>query len=199
MRLGQLLAFRSLKKIIFFLYCLVPSFFFFLKVSDEGTGQLFLYSNQRKIVTLIKFLKLSPLFQLRTLNDISVIDFLKLTNRFKVIYNLSSLNFNERVFVSTFLESSSVLLSLQFLFRSSCWLEREVWDMFGLVFKYQKDLRRILTDYGFNGFPLRKDFPLSGYTEVRYDESLGDVIFEPLELSQELRFYNFTSGWEKNY
>lgn len=145
----------------------------------------------------VKFLKLHENFRYNCLVDISCIDRLSHLNRFLIFYHFLSISFNHRITI--FIESNEVLLvpSITFLFKSANWLEREVWDMFGVFFYNHPDLRRILTDYGFEGFPLRKDFPLIGYEEVRYDDEKKRVVYEPLEVSQEFRSFNFISPWEQ--
>ena len=103
-----------------------------------------------------------------------------------------------RIFLNISNSELESVSSIESIFKSANWFEREVWDMFGVYFLNHPDLRRILTDYGFEGYPLRKDFPLSGYTQVRYDEELKRVILEPLELTQEYRYFNFISPWERD-
>lgn len=142
-----------------------------------------------------KNLKNSSLTQFRLLNDICVVDYPEKTNRFELSYNLLSIKCNIRIFIKTY--TSAYIASLSSIFNSSNWIERECWDMFGIFFINHPDLRRILTDYGFEGFPLRKDFPLTGYIEIRYDDEKANIVYEPLEMSQEYRFFNFTSPWEK--
>ena len=113
-----------------------------------------------------------------------------------LIYFLLSTKYNSRIKIKTFVDELTPVESIVDLYQSANWLEREVWDMNGIYIEQHPDLRRILTDYGFEGYPLRKDFPLSGYTEVRYDDSQKRVISEPIELSQEFRVFNFNSPWE---
>jgi NADH:ubiquinone oxidoreductase subunit C len=119
--------------------------------------------------------------------------------RFEINYLILSLPLPYRIILRTFTNEYVPISSVSDLYSSSGWLEREVWDMYGVYFSGHKDLRRILTDYGFSGYPLRKDFPLTGYTEVRYDDTKKQVVLEPLEVSQELRLFNFKSPWENNY
>ena len=122
---------------------------------------------------------------------------LQKNNRFQVVYALLSVRYNSRIRINLFVDEFKQVPSVVSIFNSAGWLERETWDMFGIFFKNNKDLRRILTDYGFDGFPLRKDFPLSGYIELRYDDSLKRIVYEPLEITQEFRFFDFTSPWEQ--
>ncbi len=197
MRLIKFINFFKFK--LGFLYKLIPFSFNFLKQSSKNKN-IFLYVQKEDIIFLAKFLFYFSYSKAKILNDICVVDYYKKKNRFKVVYNLTSLNYGHRVLLSSFLnEANPMLYSLTFLFKSANWLEREVWDLFGIYFFEHKDLRRILTDYGFKGYPFRKDFPLTGYIELRFDDSKGDIVYEPVELAQELRFFNFSSGWEIDY
>ena len=137
--------------------------------------------------------------QFKILSDITAVDFPDRVNRFEVVYNLLSLRYNIRVTVKTVVNEITSLDSIVTLHNSANWYEWEVWDLFGIFFTNHPDLRRILTDYGFEGHPLRKDFPLSGFTEVRYDTTSQRVITEPLELSQEFRDFKFNSPWDKSF
>jgi NADH/F420H2 dehydrogenase subunit C len=132
----------------------------------------------------------------KMLVDILVIDYPGKDKRFSLIYCLLSLKYNTRIKVKVLIDELTPVNSVTNIYKSSCWMEREVWDMNGIFFENHPDLRRILTDYGFEGYPLRKDFPLSGYTEVRYDDSQKRVVLESLEMSQEYRVFNFNSSWE---
>jgi NADH dehydrogenase (ubiquinone) Fe-S protein 3 len=129
------------------------------------------------------------------LSCISGVDLVSNTNRFVVVYELLSLTYNSRIRVKVFVDEKEKLRSICALFINSNWWEREIWDMYGVYFDNHPDLRRILTDYGFEGHPLRKDFPISGYVEVKYDENKKRIVVEPLELSQELRLFSFSSPW----
>ena len=145
---------------------------------------------------LIQSMKNDSFFNFPILSDLSVADNLKsASNRFELSYNLLSIKHNVRVFVK--IHTENYVDSLISIYKSAGWIEREAWDMFGLFFVGNTDLRRILTDYGFEGFPLRKDFPLTGYIEIRYDDESSNIVYEPLELSQEYRLFNFNSPWEK--
>ena len=132
----------------------------------------------------------------KVLVDIFAVDYPNREQRFELVYCLLSTKYNSRVKVKTFVDEFTPVESIVGLYQAANWPEREVWDMHGVYVEQHPDLRRILTDYGFEGYPLRKDFPLSGYTEVRYDDSQKRVIYEPLELSQEFRVFNFSSPWE---
>lgn len=132
----------------------------------------------------------------KILIDILVVDHPGKEKRFSLIYCLLSTKYNVRIRVKVYIDELTSVSSITNIYKSSCWMEREIWDMNGIFFENHPDLRRILTDYGFVGYPLRKDFPLSGYTEVRYDDSQKRVISENLEMSQEYRVFNFKSSWE---
>lgn len=132
----------------------------------------------------------------KQLTDIVGVDYPENKKRFVLIYCLNSLKYNTRIFVTLKLNELDIIPSIAHIYKSSCFMEREVWDMFGIFFESNPDLRRLLTDYGFEGHPLRKDFPLSGYIEARYDDSQKRVIYEPIEMSQEYRLFSFKSSWE---
>lgn len=128
--------------------------------------------------------------------DVWGVDFPSRTKRFEVNYCLLSYKRDERVYLRVFTSELNAIPSLSHLFSSANWLEREVWDMFGVPFSGHPDLRRILTDYGFQGHPLRKDFPVSGYCEVRYDDTSRQVVFEGVKLIQEMRLFFFSNPWK---
>jgi len=132
----------------------------------------------------------------KLLIDIFVVDYFESENRFEIIYSLLSVKYNVRIKLKSRIDEFTPVASIVNLYPNGNWIEREIWDMHGIFIDEHPDLRRILTDYGFEGYPLRKDFPLSGYIESRYDESQKRVISESLELSQELRIFNFNSPWE---
>lgn len=142
------------------------------------------------------FLKNSLMFQFTTLSDICVVDYpQRFNHRFMVTYVLLSTLLNIRFFLCLFINSFVPIISIGRFFSSSNWLEREIWDMFGIKFLLHKDLRRILNDYGFHGYPLRKDFPLIGYIELRYDDLLQSVCIELVEITQSFRFFRFENPW----
>lgn len=145
---------------------------------------------------LIIFLKNHESCLFHLLIDIVVIDYPQKQNRFEVIYNLCSVKYNCRIKVLTSVDELTPLTSVTDLYKAANWMEREIWDMYGIYIEFHPDLRRILTDYGFEGYPLRKDFPLTGFKEVRYDDSQKRVVFEAVELTQEFRVYNFVNPWE---
>lgn len=150
---------------------------------------------------IIYFLKNSIYFSFNQLLDFTVVDRLEMSikkdKRFEFVYMFLSTIYNYRIFIRGFISLFESLRSLNYLYNSANWLEREVWDMYGIFIIEHPDLRRILTDYGFLGFPFRKDFPLSGYVELRYDEINKYVVVEPLELSQEFRYFKFENPWKK--
>lgn len=175
-------------------------------VFDESTNSqqitLELYS-QRDVLPVLQFLKKHSAFLFLSIAELTAVDWLGgagnvnggvfIRERFQLIYILTSHYFNTRIKIVCFLNDNDVALSTCSIFKGSNWLEREVYDMFGIFFVNHFDLRRILTDYGFEGYPLRKDFPVTGYTEVRYDDTEKCLVYEPLELSQELRSFDTLS------
>lgn len=159
--------------------------------------ELTIHVGPSAIPTVMRFLKYHTAAQYQTVVDITAVDFPSRTNRFEVVYNLLSVRHNSRIRVKTYASETSPVPSIADIFDGANWYERETYDMYGVFFEGHPDLRRILTDYGFEGYPLRKDFPLTGYTEVRYDEEKRRVVYEPLELTQAYR--NFSAGstaWE---
>nr|WVH37071.1 NADH dehydrogenase subunit 9 [Meteora sporadica]WVH37081.1 NADH dehydrogenase subunit 9 [Meteora sporadica] len=136
--------------------------------------------------------------QFKSLIDMTAVDYPSKKDRFEVHYMLLTVLYNNRIKIKTRVNELKPLKSATSIYKSAGWMERETWDMFGVYFYDHPDLRRILTDYGFQGYPLRKDFPLSGYTEVRYDDTLKRVISEPVEITQEYRYFDFVSPWESS-
>lgn len=155
--------------------------------------------HKKNLIFTLFCLKLHIKFQYKILSCISGIDFLETSinkyYRFSIVYDLLSLTFNTRLKIKIFLNESSYIFSATSVFINANWWEREVWDMFGIWFESHPDLRRILTDYGFDGFPLRKDFPLVGYFEVFYDLKKKRIISKPCEFSQEFRNFTFENNW----
>ncbi len=142
------------------------------------------------VYTLLFFLKHHTTTRFRVLIDICGVDYPQSVKRFQVVYHLLSIDTNSRIRIQTSVDELTPMVSVVSVFPSAGWWEREVWDMFGVYFSNHPDLRRILTDYGFEGHPLRKDFPQSGYLEVRYDDSEKRVVSEPIELAQEFRYFD---------
>jgi len=152
--------------------------------------------NGRALENLIYYLQKHTLCQFKSLIDITAVDYPDRKERFEVVYQLLSIRFNKRITVKIKVDELTFVPSITKIFNAAGWYEREVFDLFGIVFKDNKDLRRILTDYGFQGHPLRKDYPVTGFTEIRYDDEVKRIISEPLELTQEYRTFDFLSPWE---
>ena len=159
-------------------------------------NQIYVEIDKEDLVDVILFLKTNKDTKFRQLIDITVVDYPEHTQRFKVVYLFLSHEFNQRIIVSYFISENEVISSLTSIYPSANWMEREVFDMYGIKFRNHPDLRRILTDYGFKGHPLRKDFPLTGFNEVRYSEKDKKVIYEPVKLEQNYRNFDFESPWE---
>ena len=153
--------------------------------------QLVAIVEKEDIAKLLVFLRDDVNCQFKQLMDICGVDYPERPQRFEVVYNLLSLVHNNRVTVKVMLDDHSSIPSVSKVFSSADWWEREIWDLFGIFFSGHPDLRRILTDYGFDGHPLRKDFPLTGYVEVRYDDAQKRVVYEPVKLTQEYRNFDF--------
>ena len=167
-----------------------------IKFSEIKHHQLYLNIDCNDLIDVLVFLKNDTLTKFRQLVDITAVDYPEETERFKIVYLLLSHEFNNRIIINYSINENEVIPSITELFPSANWMEREVFDMYGVQFKNHPDLRRILTDYGFEGHPLRKDFPLTGHTEVRYSESKKKVISEPVKLEQDYRGFDFESPWE---
>lgn len=160
---------------------------------------LIIYVAPEKIIEFLKFLRDDEKLSFKILLDVFGADLLGIREpRFEVIYNLLSLKLNNRITIKVALEEDEKIPSVISVFSAAGWFEREAFDMYGVVFSGHPDLRRILTDYGFEGHPLRKDFPLTGYKEVRYDEEQKKVIYEPVKLMQEFRNFDFEMPWMGN-
>ena len=168
------------------------------KINDSKIKheQLYLDIDCEDLINVILFLKTNQDTKFRQLIEITTVDYPENNKRFKMVYLLLSHQFNQRILISYLINENEVIPSLCKIFPSANWMEREVFDMYGVKFKDHPDLRRILTDYGFEGHPLRKDFPLSGHTEVRYSEDQKKVIYEPIKLEQNYRNFDYESPWE---
>ena len=164
--------------------------------SEIRHGQLYLNINCEDISEVLLFLKNNSHTKFRQLVDITAVDYPEQTERFKMVYLLISHEFNNRIVLSYHINENEIVPSITQIFPSANWMEREVFDMYGIKFKDHPDLRRILTDYNFEGFPLRKDFPLTGHSEVRYSEDEKKVIYEPVKLEQNYRNFDYESPWE---
>jgi NADH-quinone oxidoreductase subunit C len=167
-----------------------------IKGSEIKHNQLYINIDSEDIIDVSLFLKSDKHTKFRQLIDITVVDYPEKTQRFKVVYLFLSHEFNQRIILSYSINENEVIQSLTSLYPSANWMEREVFDMYGVKFKDHPDLRRILTDYEFEGHPLRKDFPLTGNTEVRYSEDQKKVIKEPVKLEQNYRNFDYESPWE---
>lgn len=144
----------------------------------------------------VDFVKKNTFLQAVTLNDVCIVDWVSRKFRFEVIYNMFSYAYAFRFFLKCYVVEENNFNTVFKYCKSCWWLEREAWDMFGVFFSGNPDLRRLLTDYGFEGYPLRKDFPLTGYLEIRFDDEKGSLVYEPVELAQDYRNFDFLSPWE---
>lgn len=159
-------------------------------------GEINLTVESDKISATLKFLRDDANCLFKTLVDVCGVDYPERENRFDIVYNLLSYKHNQRVRVKVQADEDTQVPSVAEIFPTAGWFEREVWDLYGVFFSDHPDLRRILTDYGFDGHPLRKDFPLTGYVEVRYDDEQQRVVYEPVKLTQSFRTFDFMSPWE---
>ena len=175
----------------------------FSSILDKNTYQIKFEDDNFKVsitpnslYKVVKALKDNDKLKFSQLLELTAVDYPDRAERFNLVYIFLSLEYNSRIILTTNLSEENTVESITSLFPSANWYEREVWDLFGIAFINHPDLRRILTDYGFNGFPLRKDFPLSGNVEVRYDMATKKVIYEPVKLTQDFRDFDFESPWE---
>ena len=159
-------------------------------------GELMVTAPRDEILDLMRKLRDDSNCLFKVLVDLTANDFPAREERFEIVYNLLSLSHNQRIRIKTATDEETPVPSIVPLFSSAGWFEREVWDMFGVFFADHPDLRRLLTDYGFEGHPLRKDFPLTGYVEVRYDEEQKRVVYDKVSLTQDFRNFDFMSPWE---
>ena len=167
-----------------------------IKKSEIKFKQLYIDVDIKDIISTILFLKTNENCQFKQLIDITAVDYLEKEKRFKLVYLFLSLENNLRIILNINVSEIDKIPSITKIFPSANWMEREIFDMYGISFKDHPDLRRILTDYGFQGHPLRKDFPLSGHTEVRYSENKKKVIYETVKLDQDYRNFDSQSPWE---
>jgi NADH-quinone oxidoreductase subunit C len=159
-------------------------------------GELSVRVGREAVIRVLSFLRDDPRCRFTVLCDICGVDYPDRPLRFEVVYNLLSMSLNQRVRIKIETDEETPVPSAVGVFSSAGWWEREAWDLYGIYFSDHPDLRRILTDYGFDGHPLRKDFPLTGYVELRYDEDQKRVVYEPVKLKQEFRSFDFLSPWE---
>ena len=164
--------------------------------SEIINNELSIVINPASIIKFVEFLMVDNECQFSTLIDITAVDYPEKLKRFTIVYHFLSMVQNQRIRISANISEGEVVPSIIALHPSANWFEREVFDMYGIFFSGHPDLRRLLTDYGFTGHPLRKDFPTSGYLEVRYDEVKKQVVYEPTKLTQEYRQFDFLSPWE---
>jgi len=167
-----------------------------IKKTEIRHEQLYINIDNKALIDVTLFIKSNENTKFRQLIDITVVDYPENAQRFKVVYLFLSHEFNQRIILSYLISENEVIPSLTPIYPAANWMEREVFDMYGVKFKDHPDMRRILTDYGFEGHPLRKDFPLTGHTEVRYSEDQKKVISEPVKLEQNYRNFDYESPWE---
>ena len=167
-----------------------------IKKTEIRHKQLYINIDNDDLLDVTLFIKNNENTKFRQLMDVTVVDYPENAQRFKVVYLFLSHEFNQRIILSYLISENEVIPSLTHIYPAANWMEREVFDMYGVKFKDHPDMRRILTDYGFEGHPLRKDFPLTGHTEVRYSEDQKKVISEPVKLEQNYRNFDYESPWE---
>lgn len=163
---------------------------------SEAHGELTVTVRRAALLNIIAYLRDDPICRFNQLTDLCGVDYPGRARRFEVVYHLLSMAHNKRIRVKCTTDEEEPVMSVVSLFPNANWYEREAFDMYGIIFDQHPDLRRILTDYGFEGHPLRKDFPLTGFVEVRYDEERKEVVYEPVVLQQEYRSFDFLSPWE---
>jgi NADH dehydrogenase (ubiquinone) Fe-S protein 3 len=186
----------KMKNLTEYLFLIAPNFFYIVEEKNKNT-KIFIKQDLLKI--FVFFIKYHTNLNVSVLTDIFAVDNVKNLFRFTVYYQFISLFFNYRLeIVCNIKNEIAGIESIVSCFNSANWLEREVWDLMGIYFYNHPDLRRILTDYGFQGFPLRKDFPLTGYEELKYDNEKKRIVSERIQISQEFRFFEFKSPWKKH-
>lgn len=187
-------------KLEFFLLILKDIFFKWITIisySITDFHNFYIYLKSKDYLNiLVKMLKKCMFLRISVLTDTCIIDKPSSFKRYELIYNLLSIMFNLRIFIKVYILENNVINSLSNNFLNSIWIEREVWDMFGIIFINNMDLRRILSDYSFEGYPLKKDFPLTGFVELQYDDNLLALKYVPVELAQDYRVFTFSSPWE---
>lgn len=188
---------KKTKYFLIYFLIVISKFIYGIKINQN---QLYLYIIPTKLLYNLTFLKYNSVSSLNSLVDIVVVDNIALTaTRFEISYIFWNITYEYRIGIKLFTDGLKTVYSISNFYKSSIWLEREIWDMFGIKFLFHFGLRRILTDYGFKGYPLRKDFPLLGYVDVYYDDSIQSIKVVPLELAQSLRFFKFENPWNKWY
>jgi NADH-quinone oxidoreductase subunit C len=167
-----------------------------INISKINHNHIYLNINESNILNVVLFLKTNSETKFKQLIDITAVDYPEKDTRFKLVYLLLSHENNQRVIIDFYVKENDIISSITSIFPSANWMEREVFDMYGIEFKDHPDLRKILTDYNFKGHPLRKDFPLTGHKEVRYSENEKKVIYESVKLEQNYRNFDYESPWE---
>ena len=167
-----------------------------INISKINHNQIYININENNILNVVLFLKTNSETKFKQLIDITAVDYPEKDTRFKLVYLLLSHENNQRVIIDFYVKENDIISSITSIFPSANWMEREVFDMYGIEFKDHPDLRKILTDYNFKGHPLRKDFPLTGHKEVRYSENEKKVIYESVKLEQNYRNFDYESPWE---
>ena len=168
----------------------------YVHATDVAFGELVVEARADQVVRVLKFLKDDPACRFEQLTDLCGVDYPERDPRFDVVYHLLSMSHNRRMRLKVGVNEDQPVPSVTEVYPSAGWWERETWDLYGIHFAGNPDLRRLLTDYGFSGHPLRKDFPLTGYVELRYDSEQKRVVYEPVKLTQEFRRFDFLSPWE---
>ena len=167
-----------------------------VKTTKINHNHIYINIENENLLEVVLFLKNNNKTKFKQLIDITAVDYPENERRFKLVYLFLSHEFNSRILIDFFINENEIVSSLTSIYPSANWMEREVFDMYGIKFKNHPDLRRILTDYDFEGYPLRKDYPLTGHTEVRYSEDQKKVVYEPVKLEQNYRNFDFESPWE---
>ena len=164
--------------------------------SEIKHNQILITIDENNLIEVLLFLKTNTVTKFRQLIEVTAVDYPEKDQRFRMVYLLLSHENNSRIVIDYYIKEKKIVPSITNIFPSANWMEREVFDMYGIEFKDHPDLRRILTDYNFEGYPLRKDFPLTGHNEVRYSEEHKKVIYEPVKLEQNYRNFDYESPWE---
>ena len=164
--------------------------------SEIKHNQILITIDENNLIEVLLFLKTNTVTKFRQLIEVTAVDYPEKEQRFRMVYHLLSHENNSRIVIDYYIKENKIVPSITNIFPSANWMEREVFDMYGIEFKDHPDLRRILTDYNFEGYPLRKDFPLTGHNEVRYSEEDKKVIYEPVKLEQKYRNFDYESPWE---
>jgi len=186
----------SKKLKIKFLQSLIKKLPYSISTVISSLNELTLIVPAQHIYNVVFFLKYHNMCQFKLISDLTAVDFVEKNKRFEVVYNFLSIKYNTRIRIKTHLNELNSVESIVKIHPCANWLEREVWDLYGIFFNNHPDLRRILTDYGFEGHPLRKNFPLNGFTSTRYNDVEKIVVVEPTELMQDFRSFDFESPWK---